>query len=116
MSHVIELTDATFETELEGQEGLTVVDFWAPWCGPCRMVAPVIEELAEEYDGEVRFAKVNVDENQRVSALFGIRSIPTIGFFKDGEPAGGVVGAYPKAALKDAIEQVRGSDGARASA
>ncbi|HSM62265.1 MAG TPA: thioredoxin, partial [Longimicrobiales bacterium] len=83
--HVIEVTDATFETEVANNEGVTVVDFWAPWCGPCRMVAPVMEELAEEYAGQVRFAKVNVDENQATAGTFGIRSIPTIGFFKDGE-------------------------------
>ena len=114
MSKIIELTDETFAEEIDDSEGITVVDFWAPWCGPCRVVAPVIEQLAEEYDGEVRFAKVNVDEAQRVSAEYGIRSIPTIGFFKDGEPAGGVVGAYPKDALRQVIEQVRSDEVAKA--
>ncbi|MDH5589498.1 MAG: thioredoxin [Gemmatimonadota bacterium] len=104
---VTELTDATFDEQISGTEGVTVVDFWAPWCGPCRMVAPVIEELAAEYAGQVHFAKVNVDENQQVAGAFGIRSIPTIGFFKDGEPIGSVVGAYPKEALQQVIEQVR---------
>lgn len=104
---VLEVTDATFEEEVTRAEGITVVDFWAPWCGPCRMVGPVIEELAEEYDGEVRFAKVNVDDNQRTAGTFGIRSIPTIGFFKDGEAVGAVVGAYPKDALKEVIQQVQ---------
>ncbi len=102
---VIELTDATFDQEITSQEGVTVVDFWAPWCGPCRMVAPVIEELAEELP-EVRFTKLNVDDNQQVAERFGIRSIPTIGFFKDGEPVGAVVGAYPKEALRQVIDQV----------
>ena len=104
---VIELTDANFQTEVADKEGVTVVDFWAPWCGPCRMVGPVIEELAEEYEGEVRFAKLNVDDNQQTAGAFGVRSIPTIGFFKDGEPVGAVVGAYPKEALQDVVEKVR---------
>ena len=104
---VTELTDARWAEEIEASEGVTVVDFWAPWCGPCRIVGPVIEELAEEYAGQVRFAKLNVDENQQIASAFDIRSIPTIGFFRDGEPVGAVVGAYPKAALKDVIEQVR---------
>jgi len=108
MSKVIELTDANFAELVERSEGLTVVDFWAPWCGPCGAVAPVIEELAEEYEGTVRFAKLNVDENQEVASMFGIRSIPTIGFFRDGTTVGGVVGAYPKEALRQVIEEARG--------
>lgn len=107
---VIELTDETFTSEMEASDGVTVVDFWAPWCGPCRMVAPVIEELAEEYAGEVRFAKVNVDEAQETAGAFGIRSIPTIGFFRGGEAVGAVVGAYPKDALREVIEQVRSGE------
>ena len=107
---VIELTDATFQNEVAESDGVTVVDFWAPWCGPCRMVAPVIEELAEEYGEEVRFAKLNVDENQQTAGSFGVRSIPTIGFFKDGEAIGSVVGAYPKEALQQVIEQVRAGE------
>lgn len=103
---VIELTDTSFDQELGRTEGLTVVDFWAPWCGPCRMVGPVIEELAEELDGKVRFAKVNVDENQGIAQRYQVMSIPTIGFFMGNEPAGGVVGAYPKAALQQVIDQV----------
>jgi thioredoxin 1 len=104
---VIELTDANFDEQVGKTQGVTVVDFWAPWCGPCRMVGPVIEELSEEYAGEVRFATLNVDDNQGVAGQFGIRSIPTIGFFKDGEAVGAVVGAYPKEALQQVIEQVR---------
>jgi thioredoxin 1 len=103
---VRELTDATFDQELDQSEMLTVVDFWAPWCGPCRMVGPVIEELSEEMEGKVRFAKLNVDDNQQVAQRFQVRSIPTIGFFMGTEPVGGVVGAYPKAALKQVIDQV----------
>lgn len=104
---VIELTDAGWSEQVEDSEGVTVVDFWAPWCGPCRIVGPVIEELAEEYGDRVRFGKLNVDENQRTAEAFDIRSIPTIGFFRDGEAVGAVVGAYPKEALRDVIEQVR---------
>ena len=79
--NVMELEDATFATQVEEAEGLVVVDFWAPWCAPCRMVAPVIEELATEYDGKVKFVKVNVDESPSVASRYGIRSIPTIGIF-----------------------------------
>lgn len=107
---VIELDEETFDEQVSDAEGLTVVDFWAPWCGPCRMVSPALEELASEYAGQVRFAKVNVDENPQLAAFFGIRSIPTIGFFKDGETVGAVIGARPKAALKQTIEQLRGAE------
>jgi len=103
---VIDVTDATFDEQVAKSEGVTVVDFWAPWCGPCRMVGPVIEELAGEYEGKVRFAKMNVDDSPTTAGAFGIRSIPTIAFFRDGEPVGGVVGAYPKEALQQVIEDV----------
>lgn len=102
---VIELTDENFQTEIAG-DGVTVVDFWAPWCGPCRVVGPVIEELAEE-NPDIRFGKLNVDDNQETAGAFAVRSIPTIAFFKDGEPVGAVVGAYPKEALEDVIRQIR---------
>jgi thioredoxin 1 len=104
---VLELTDATFDQEMADFEGLTVVDFWAPWCGPCRTVAPVIEELAEEMESEVRFVKVNVDESPNIAQRFQVRSIPTIGFFMGAEPVGAVVGAYPKVALEQIIADVR---------
>lgn len=100
---VVDLTDETFAAEVEGGKGVIVVDFWAPWCGPCRMVAPVIAELASEYAGRVKFGKLNVDENLETSRRYGIRSIPTIGIFKDGEAVGGVVGAVPKAYLEQLI-------------
>jgi thioredoxin 1 len=111
---VFEVTDATFDEQVVKNDGLTVVDFWAPWCGPCRMVGPVIEELAEEYEGRVRFAKLNVDDNQVTAGAFGVRSIPTIGFFRDGEPVGGVVGAYPKDALQEVIDDVLAGKGGEA--
>ncbi len=102
---VLELTDESFTAEVDETEGLTVVDFWAPWCGPCRFVAPVIEQLAGEYAGRVRFAKLNVDDAPNTSSAYGIRSIPTIALFKDGSPVDGVVGAVPKAQLAALIEK-----------
>jgi thioredoxin 1 len=94
----IPLTDETFASEV-ARHPLMVVDFWASWCGPCRLVAPIIEELAGEYSGKVSFGKVNVDENPKTSESFGIQSIPTILVFKDGKPVDGVIGAVPKSQL-----------------
>jgi thioredoxin 1 len=104
-NNVIDFTDDNFVTEVEGGTGVTVVDFWAPWCGPCRFVAPVIEQLAHEYRGRVRVGKVNVDENPQISARYGIRSIPTIGIFRGGEPVDAVIGAVPLATLRSAVEK-----------
>jgi thioredoxin 1 len=104
-SNIIEFTDGNFEQEVESGEGITVVDFWAPWCGPCRFVAPIIEQLAEEYAGRVKVGKLNVDDNPQVAARYGIRSIPTIGIFRDGEAVDGVIGAVPKAMLQSAVEK-----------
>ncbi len=97
-----EITDANFSEVIKS--GAVVVDFWAPWCGPCRMVAPIIDELAGEYDGKVVIGKVNVDDNPGVSATLGIRNIPTILFFKDGQLADKQVGAATKADLKAKVE------------
>lgn len=94
------VTDADFAAEVEGQKGLTVVDFWATWCGPCRMIAPILEQLATEYDGKVTVAKLDVDANPRSAARFGVRSIPTLLFFKDGKLVDQVIGAVPKAQLE----------------
>jgi thioredoxin 1 len=99
------VTDDDFGEVIEKAEGLAVVDFWAAWCGPCRLVAPVIEQLAGEYDGRVRVAKVDVDANQKVSMRFNIRSIPSILFFKDGKHVDTVVGAVPKAFLERKIQE-----------
>lgn len=99
------ITDANFATEIEGAEGLSMVDFWAVWCGPCRMVAPIVEQLASEYQGKLRVGKLDVDSNQRTATRFNVRSIPTILFFKDGKLVDTVVGAVPKPALERKIQE-----------
>ena len=101
MAKYIELTASNFESTLN--EGVSLVDFWAPWCGPCRMIAPVIEELAADFEGKAKICKVNTDEEQDISVKFGIRSIPTIMFFKDGKMVDQIVGAQSKAALAEKI-------------
>ncbi len=99
MAHPTDTSDATFETDVIGSDVPVLVDFWAPWCGPCRMVAPVVEELSQEYDGKVKFVKLNTDDNPQVAGKFGIRSIPTLLIFKNGELSGQVVGFRPKSEL-----------------
>lgn len=101
MGKYIELNSENFESTIA--EGISLVDFWAPWCGPCRMIAPVIEELAEDFDGKASICKVNTDEEQDIAVKFGIRSIPTIMFFKNGEMVDQVVGAQSKQALAEKI-------------
>jgi thioredoxin len=101
-----DVTDQTFENEVIKADVPTLVDFWAPWCGPCRMVAPIVEELAGEYEGRVKFYKLNTDENPAVSGRYGIRSIPTLLVFKDGEVKGQIVGFRPKSELKNRLDAV----------
>jgi thioredoxin 1 len=103
--HPVSVTDDTFQREIESQSGLSVVDFWATWCGPCHMVAPIMEQLATEYDGRIKVAKLDVDENQRTMMRFNVRSIPSVLFFKDGRHVDTLVGAYPKAAFEEKIKQ-----------
>jgi len=99
-----EFTDANFKTEVLESDKLSVIDFWAEWCGPCRAIGPVIEELAKEYDGKVNVGKVNVDHNPQISMDYGITSIPAILFLKNGEVVDKLVGAQPKANFVKKIE------------
>jgi thioredoxin 1 len=105
MSKPTEVTDGTFETEVLKSDKPVLVDFWAPWCGPCRMVAPVVEELSEEYSEKVKFLKLNTDDNVNTAATYGIRSIPTLLMFKGGQPVDQIVGFRPKGDLKKVIDK-----------
>jgi thioredoxin 1 len=98
------VTDATFETDVLKAEGAVVVDFWAEWCGPCRAIAPALEELAAEYGGRITVAKVNIDENPQTPSNYAVRGIPTLILFKGGKPAATQVGAVPKSQLKSWID------------
>jgi thioredoxin 1 len=100
-----QVTDATFKQEVLENPLPVLVDFWAPWCGPCRMVAPVVEEISEQYDGKVKVVKVNTDENPSVASQYGIRSIPTLMIFKGGQRVDMVVGAVPKTTLANTLEK-----------
>ncbi|HEX8949789.1 MAG TPA: thioredoxin [Dissulfurispiraceae bacterium] len=106
---LVELTSATWENEVLKSNGLTMVDFWAVWCGPCRMIAPTVEELAKEYTGKVKVCKLNTDENPDIASKYKIMGIPTIMFFKNGEKVDQVVGAVPKPQLKAKIDALLGS-------
>lgn len=99
------LTSSTFDETVSGSTAPVVVDFWAEWCGPCRAIAPTLEALAEEYDGKVKVAKLDVDHNQQTAMKFNVRSIPMIAFFKDGQHVDTVVGAMPRPAFEAKIKQ-----------
>jgi len=105
MGHAVEVNDGNFATEIEGHAGLALVDLWAAWCAPCRMIAPIIEQLAVDYAGKVKVAKLDVDHNQATAARFNVRSIPTILFFKGGKLVDQVVGAQPRQVLEARIQQ-----------
>lgn len=105
MSSITAVTEATFNQEVLESEVPVLVDFWAPWCGPCRMVAPVVDEVANEYVGQVKVVKLNTDENQTIASRYGIRSIPTLMVFKGGRQVDTVVGAVPKTTLIKTLTQ-----------
>lgn len=105
MSAAAQVTDASFEQDVLKSEIPVLVDFWAPWCGPCRMVGPVVDEIAQQYDGKLKVVKVNTDENPTVASQYGIRSIPTLMIFKGGQRVDMVVGAVPKTTLATTLEK-----------
>ena len=107
-AHLVILTQDNFPTEVLNSTVPVLVDFWAEWCGPCKMIAPILDELATEYDGKVKVGKVNIDDHQNLAAQFGIRAIPTLLIFKDGQVAEQVVGLKSKRDLKASLDRVAG--------
>jgi thioredoxin 1 len=105
MSAAAPVTDASFKEDVLDSDVPVLVDFWAPWCGPCRMVAPVVDEIAEQYEGQVKVVKLNTDENPNIASQYGIRSIPTLMIFKGGQRVDMVVGAVPKTTLANTLEK-----------
>jgi len=106
MAKALEVTDSTFEQEVLQATHPVLVDFWAVWCSPCKAVAPIVEELAGEYEGKLKVMKLDVDDNPRTAVAYGVQSIPTLLVFKDGKPAERIIGAVPKKAIVDKIQSV----------
>ena len=106
MSKKLEFNDANFESEVLNSDIPVLVDFWAPWCGPCKMVDPIVEEIAGDYEGKLKVGKMNTDDNRETAAKYGIMSIPTLLIFKGGEPKERIVGAQPKTSIAEKIDGV----------
>ncbi|MGD9160408.1 MAG: thioredoxin [Desulfobacteraceae bacterium] len=106
MGDILEVSDDNFESEIINSETPSMVDFWAEWCGPCKKVGPVVEELAAEYEGKIKIAKMDVDSNRQTPAKFGIRNIPTLILFKGGEVVNTIVGAQPKTSIEEEIKKL----------
>jgi thioredoxin 1 len=106
MSNILEVTDDSFDSEIVNSDIPAMVDFWAEWCGPCKMVGPVVEELAGEYQGKIKIAQMDVDNNRQTPAKFGIRNIPTLILFKDGEVKNMIIGAQPKSAIEEELKKL----------
>ncbi|MCW8809451.1 MAG: thioredoxin [Ignavibacteriaceae bacterium] len=104
--NLVEITDDNFETEVINSDKPVLIDFWAVWCGPCKLIAPIVEELSTEYDGKVKIGKLDVDSNQQTSIKFGVRSIPTLLLFKDGKLKETIIGAVPKKNIVDKLNSV----------
>lgn len=104
MGEVIHLTDANFDKEVEQSSLPTLTDFWAAWCGPCKMIAPIVEQLAQEYDGKMKVTKLDVDQNPTLATRFGVMSIPTLILFKNGQPVERIVGYMPKEKLVERLK------------
>jgi len=105
MSNIITVNDANFENEVEKHDGLAIVDFWATWCGPCRMIAPILEQLSSEYEGKVKVTKLDVDANIKTGSRFNVRSIPTLLFFKGGKVVDQIICAVPKGHIENKLLQ-----------
>ncbi len=116
MTHPVAISDSSFENEVGKAQGPVLVDFWAEWCGPCRMIAPVLEKIADQYAGSLKIAKLDVDRNQQTSAKFGVQSIPTLILFKDGKEVDRLIGYMPESKIMDRLKPYLPSEAKSTSA